>query len=233
MDNQEKTLVIDALSSGLVWQSSAISFSVPTSGSTWAYSAESNHAAYGVLSATQTSAFRATLQAWDDVIAANFYEIQEPQASGQVRVAFTDVGGVEPGYAYYPSNLPQGGDIWLDDSLKSAAFTPGSYSYFILLHELGHVLGLKHPHEASGNSTTLLPLPLDDMRHTVMSYREQPNRYILDFYVNEAGDLAYKAIPVYASSPMWMCWRCRRFMVWMPPRVPAMTSTVGTAVKHY
>src|SRR5262245_18348042 len=46
---------------------------------------------------------------------------------------------------------------------------PGSTGYQILLHELGHALGLKHPHD-----TFIARLPTDDNTElTVMSYTWQ------------------------------------------------------------
>jgi Ca2+-binding RTX toxin-like protein len=43
---------------------------------------------------------------------------------------------------------------------------PGSFGYQTLLHEVGHALGLNHPHAVP----IVLPLALDDNHHTVMTY---------------------------------------------------------------
>ena len=43
---------------------------------------------------------------------------------------------------------------------------PGSYTYTVLMHELGHSLGLKHSFEKSGFGA----VPRDSLEYTVMSY---------------------------------------------------------------
>lgn len=199
---KNEKLIADALSSGYQWSSGRVSFSLPIVGSSWGYVGEPNDSMYGVLSESQASRVRDALNAWDEVTALTLTEVNDSVGKGQIRVAFANVGTSEAGHAYYPGITEQAGDIWLDDNLKNVTFADNSYAYFLLLHEIGHALGLKHPHEASGLSSTVLPTEWDDMRHTVMSYREQPDRYQLNFYINESNNLAYSATFVYASAPM-------------------------------
>jgi hypothetical protein len=48
-------------------------------------------------------------------------------------------------WAYYPYSSPVGGDIYTNRSAVSETnLSEGSYSYFTLMHELGHALGLMH-----------------------------------------------------------------------------------------
>lgn len=80
-------------------------------------------------------------------------------------------------YAYSPSpSLGNGAgnlglDIFLNSSFAEQAntnnfgFDPGSHGYEALIHEIGHTLGLMHPHDF----TVLDPL-LDNQSNTVMSY---------------------------------------------------------------
>jgi trimeric autotransporter adhesin len=49
------------------------------------------------------------------------------------------------------------------------AVTPGTFGYQILLHELGHALGLSHPHDAP----ILLSPAVDDNNHTLMTYNNE------------------------------------------------------------
>lgn len=59
--------------------------------------------------------------------------------------------------------------VYLDNKewgVENADLTPGGYGYETLLHELGHMLGLKHPFD--GDIT--LPEWLDDTGYTLMSY---------------------------------------------------------------
>ena len=54
------------------------------------------------------------------------------------------------------------------------SYEPGSQGWFLLLHELGHALGLKHPHDDGGTGRPtfeeLNRAGLNDDTTTVMSY---------------------------------------------------------------
>ena len=74
----------------------------------------------------------------------------------------------------------KGGDIFLNinspaNSLPS--YEKGSQGYFLLLHELGHTLGLKHPHDDGGNGRpTFSQVGFDRVdfdSFTIMSYEDQ------------------------------------------------------------
>jgi serralysin len=100
------------------------------------------------------------------------------QAANLTNLAFSQVGGV-PGTAqlrYALSNAPEaayaaypgagmGGDSWYN-RIDYTSPTVGNYEWLGFLHETGHALGLKHPHEAPAVS-----LDRDMLAYTVMSYR--------------------------------------------------------------
>ena len=73
--------------------------------------------------------------------------------------------------AYYPSTAAAGGDTWFNNS-KNYYDAPiqGNYGYLTILHETGHALGLKHPHEVSG-AFGAMPLDHDSLEYSVMSYK--------------------------------------------------------------
>jgi len=80
----------------------------------------------------------------------------------------------EAGYAFLPTNDIIGGDIFLNkDFFDNSSYDVQQKS--VLLHELGHALGLKHPFE--GNIT--LPSNEDTTLFTVMSYTPY-KPYVLD-----------------------------------------------------
>ncbi|MBB1248390.1 M10 family metallopeptidase C-terminal domain-containing protein [Rhizobium sp. G21] len=49
---------------------------------------------------------------------------------------------------------------------------PGSFSYETLLHELGHALGLAHPHDNGGGSSIYADKTYDHITYTIMSYND-------------------------------------------------------------
>lgn len=87
--------------------------------------------------------------------------------------------------AFFPNdpNPQSAGDIFftsgLNDSLSSANL--GDQYFFILLHEMGHSLGLKHPHDDGGNGgPTFDQVNLNRFDYdlfTVMSYNDQLEDY--------------------------------------------------------
>ena len=88
---------------------------------------------------------------------------------GSGEIAYANQGGTAP--------LDRAGDVWF----KAGAFAdvrPGSLGWYVTLHETGHALGLKHPHEGfrmtNGDWHGVLPARLDAMEYTVMSYRSYP-----------------------------------------------------------
>jgi serralysin len=74
-------------------------------------------------------------------------------------------------WAYYP-NGREGGDVWFGN--RGGFDTPrlGTWQFATAIHELGHALGLKHPHEAS-NGFGALAAAWDGLEFTVMSYRSR------------------------------------------------------------
>jgi serralysin len=80
-------------------------------------------------------------------------------------------------HAWIPFNgAPAEGDVWFNPAYGSRSPVAGNYAWFTHLHEIGHGLGLKHPHEPidlpDGTfNTTVLPAALDSIQYTVMSYK--------------------------------------------------------------
>jgi serralysin len=69
---------------------------------------------------------------------------------------------IEENHAYLPENWFYGGDVWLMPDNGTAS--PGTWAYMVLLHELGHALGLLHGHDR-------LSRDKDSVEYSVMTYR--------------------------------------------------------------
>lgn len=94
--------------------------------------------------------------------------LQKVATGGDLRLNAVAMTGSTAGFAYFPGGGALAGDIFLDtrSSGKAGYYDQGDYGYMLVLHELAHALGIKHPFEG----TPRLITSLDTRDHTVMSY---------------------------------------------------------------
>jgi serralysin len=130
------------------------------------YSGRSDGNGFQVLNDTMKSATRSAFEAWANVSNISFVETTGDDAL--IRIGANSQAG-SSGYAYLPSNQTGAGinsDIFLNgDAAYMLEPVAGTFGYETLLHEIGHALGLDHPHEG-----TVLSSSLDTNANTVMSY---------------------------------------------------------------
>ena len=96
---------------------------------------------------------------------------------GQIRFGANQQAATK-GYSYIPGQTPdnRAGDVWLDiETLQRMA--QGQEGWDVLLHELGHALGLSHPKsESEVTTSTVLLNQWNDNSYTVMSSMQSPSK---------------------------------------------------------
>jgi serralysin len=82
------------------------------------------------------------------------------------------------GFSYFPNNYYQlGSDVFISKSYANPSTLQNgltNYDYEVLLHEIGHALGLKHPFEGDRNNSSILNTFEDQTMFTAMSYNDSP-----------------------------------------------------------
>lgn len=148
----------------------------PGTGLTVTYGFLTERPATGAEGGTGFVAFNAEQQA---VVRAVFAKLSQ-----QTGVVFSEVAGAQAqmrfginqqadtrGYSFLPDAFrsdAKGGDVWLDVE-TAALLKPGQEGYFVLLHEIGHALGLQHPlGEADTSGATVLLDRLWNLATTIM-----------------------------------------------------------------
>ena len=116
--------------------------------------------------AQQQESTRQGLKLYSDISNITFKEVSSANGGGKIQFGAIDL----PNYAGWSTGVGNATNsrIWLDKNI--ADITPGSSGFTTLLHEIGHSLGLKHPHEGVVN----LPNYQDNDRFSVMSYNGHP-----------------------------------------------------------
>ena len=101
----------------------------------------------------------AVLEYIETVTALSFVQTSEVLASNTLVFALNTQEEDSYAYAYLPEIHPLGSDIYMAIHPTNETMSVGTEGALTLIHEIGHALGLKHPHEEAEGLGEVSVLP--------------------------------------------------------------------------
>lgn len=211
---------IDALLASYKWDVATVRYSFTQSSAVYGNNYGSGEAkTFAAVNSAQREATVEAMKMWSEISNLKIELSTSPDAELRVAVSSNPATA----WAYLPSTADMGGDVWLGTRYLSSP-DKGNYAYLTIIHEIGHALGLRHPHEAvtvtgngeivgdaegglcpccagalhgqgaGGAAGNVAVTGTDAMAYSVMSYRSYEGQSTTNGYTNETFG--------YAQSPM-------------------------------
>ncbi|CAN7497803.1 M10 family metallopeptidase C-terminal domain-containing protein [Phenylobacterium sp. LjRoot219] len=153
----------------------------------------SDTAGFQRFSAAQIQATELALKAWSDVANITFTRVGFGSAgsaaySNNATILLGNYTGGQAGssaFSYFPGSIAgssSSGDVWVNSTYGyNANPVMGGYGFMVLVHEIGHAIGLEHPSDYNAADGVTLSYAQnagyyqDDLQYTVMSYFVESN----------------------------------------------------------
>ena len=145
--------------------------------------ADGSRVPFHKVTAAQMDAVAAALGNYSDVANLTFERVNPSGFTNSATILvgqYTSTTDGAGAYANFPGSTGSrsvDGDLWLNtDSVSQNRLPPGSYSAYVMLHELGHAMGLDHPGDYNAAPNVDITYAKDAQfkqdsgQYTVMSY---------------------------------------------------------------